>query len=114
MAEILTNEQIKEKSVELQKTYGCNIYPIVFMLNEADQVIGFMKEPPRIVKLRVLDKSLTSPMTAASECLESVLIENESDPRILSEKAEHDKIYLGACVEATKIIEFCANQFKKK
>lgn len=114
MAEILTNEQVKIKAEELEKEYGCNIYPIVFMHGENDQVVGFMKEPPRIVKLRVLDKSLTSPMTAAAECLESVLIEKESDPRILSEKPEHDKIYLGACVEATKIIEFSANQFKKK
>ena len=114
MAEVLTNDQIKEKADKLKQEYGCEIYPISFMLSEGDQVVGFMKEPPRIVKLRVLDKSLTSPMTAAAECLESVLIEKESDPRILSEKPEHDKIYLGACVEATKIIEFSANQFKKK
>ncbi len=114
MAEVLTNEQIKEKAEKLKQEYGCEIHPIAFMLNETDQVVGFMKEPPRIVKLRVLDKSLTSPMTAAGECLESVLLEKESDPRILSEKPEHDKIFLGACVEATRIIEFCANTFKKK
>lgn len=113
MAEKLTNEQIREKAAELEKVMGCKIHPLVFVVDE-DQIVGYMKEPPRIVKLRVLDKSLVSPMTAAAECLESILIEDESDHRILSEKPEHDKIYLGACIEATKIIEYSANQFKKK
>lgn len=114
MAEKLTNEQIQAKAVELESKYGCKIHPIVFMTENEEQVIGYMKEPPRMVKLRVLDKSLTSPMTAAAECLESVLLRDESDPRILSEMPEHDKIYLGACMEASNIIQFSANQFKKK
>ncbi|KAA2242802.1 hypothetical protein F0L74_09750 [Chitinophaga agrisoli] len=115
MSEKLTNEQVQARAEELEKVHGCKIHPLVFMTEEGgEQIVGYMKEPPRIVKLRVLDKSITGPMTAASECLESVLIKEASDPRILSESPENDKVFLGACVAATKIIELSTNQFKKK
>lgn len=112
--EVLTTEQITAKADELSKIYNCKIHPLVFMVGEGEQIIGFMKEPPRFVKLRVLDKSMTAPMTAAAECLDSILIKEHSDARIYSENPEYDDINLGATVAASAVITFSANQFKKK
>lgn len=111
----LTTDEIKEKAAQLESLYNCKVHPLVFMVNDgAEQIVGYMKEPPRFVKLRVLDQSMTKPMTAAAECLEAILIKEHSDPRIYSESPECDEINLGATVAASNIITFSANQFKKK
>ncbi len=113
----MTKEEIQAKADELKAKFGVPIHPLVFKENEdgtGEDIIGFMKEPARIVKLRVLDKSVMSAMTAASELLDMCLIKEESDPRMYSEAIENDKIYIGACMAASAIIRYSTNQFKKK
>lgn len=111
----MTNEEIEVKLVELCEKHSCIIHPLVFQVeNSEDNVVGFLKEPPRFVKLRVMDKGLTSPVTAASEVVDAYLIKEDSDPRIYSEAAENDKYYLGAVLEAYNHIVLAVNQFKKK
>ena len=78
-----------------------------------EDVVGFIKEPPRFVKLRVMDKGLTAPATAAAEIVDAYLIKEESDVRIYSETAD-DKFYLGATMEAYNMVSMAVNQFKKK
>ena len=113
--EKLTNEQVQAKADELQIREGCQVHPLVFVDTDTDtQVIGFVKEPSRMVKLRVLDKGLISPVTAAAELLDAVLIKDVSDARIWDEKPENDKIYLGAVMACYETIQLSTNQFKKK
>jgi hypothetical protein len=55
-------------------------------------VIGYIKEPTRLSKMRAIDKVNTGQASFAyQELLESCLIKEESDALILSEKAENDK-----------------------
>jgi len=111
----MTNEEVALKAKELSAKHGAVVHPIVFKVEGSDdEVIGFMKEPPRFVKLRVMDKGLTSPITAASEVVDAYLIKEESDSRIYNESPENDKYYLGATLEAYNLVTLAVNQFKKK
>jgi hypothetical protein len=112
---MLTKEEIQAKADGLTEKYKVKVHPMLFQAEEGgEQIIGFIREPARIVKMRVLDKTISSPMTASAELLEACLIVEESDPRILSEASENDKIYIGACISASNIIKFSQDQFKKK
>jgi hypothetical protein len=110
----MTNDEILLKADELSAREGCRVHPLVFLAEGNEQVVGFIKEPPRYVKLRVMDKGLTSPATAAAEVLDAYLIKEESDVRIYEEKPENDMYYLGATMEAYNLISMAINQIKKK
>ena len=110
----MTNEEIITKAGELAAKEGCQVHPLVFSAEGEELVVGFIKEPPRHVKLRVMDKGLTQPATAAAEVVEAFLIKDESDRRIWDEKPENDKYFLGATMEAYNMINMAVNQFKKK
>lgn len=109
----MTNDEILHKADELSTREGCKVHPLVFMEGE-EQIIGYIKEPPRHVKLRVMDKGLTQPATAASEVVEAFLLKPESDKRIWDENPANDKYYLGATMEAYNMINMAVNQIKKK
>jgi hypothetical protein len=90
---------------------NCKVLPIVFHdVDTGEDIVGFIKEPSRMVKLRVMDKAMTAPVTASAELFDSIFIEDESDKRFLTE----DKYYLGATMEAFKTVEMAVNTFKKK
>lgn len=112
----MTNEEIQLKADELTQREGCQVHPLVFKASaeEDDTVIGYIKEPPRFVKLRVMDKGLTQPATAAAEVVDGYILKAESDPRIWDEKPENDRFYLGATMEAYNMINMSINTFKKK
>jgi siroheme synthase len=102
---------VQERAEELSKKYKTKVSPIVFIDEDTqEEIIGFIKEPARMVKLRVMDKAMTSPMTASSELFETIFLEEDSDKRIMSE----DTYYLGATMEAFKTVEMAVNTFKKK
>lgn len=108
------NELANAKAEELTKVHGCKVHPLVFVDEDNKPVIGYLKEPPRFVKLRALDKVYTNPMSAASDLLDAYLIKEESDNRIYSESSDNDKYYFGAVNEANNLIKLTINQFKKK
>jgi len=104
-------EEIELKAVELSKRENCTVSPIVFVDEETqEQIIGYIKEPQRMLKLRVLDKAMTAPVTASSELFDSIFLAKDSDPRFLTV----DKYYLGGTMEAFKTVEMAVNTFKKK
>lgn len=107
-------EKINEKAQELSKAHGCVVHPLYFVDEEGNAVIGYFKDPPRFVKMKMLDKSVTNPISAASDIIDGYLIKEESDVRIYDERPENDKYYIGATIEASKKIEAAINQFKKK
>lgn len=117
--EIETKEQVEakanKKAEELTKTHGVKVSPIIFKAKPTDEefVVGFLKEPPRFVKLRMMDKGLTAPITAASEVMETCLIKESSDARIYSELPENDVFYMGATMVVYSMVEVAINQLKK-
>lgn len=111
----MTQEQIEEKVQELSVKHNVSIHPIVFKVEGSDEtIVGFIKEPPRFVKLRIMDKAMESPVSAASEIIDAYLIKEESDPRIYSESSENDQYYMGAALTAFSFIKIATNTFKKK
>ncbi|MGN7818781.1 hypothetical protein ACTJJB_01555 [Chitinophaga sp. 22536] len=112
----LTSEQIQAKADELQKQYGLKITPIVFEdPDTGEQIIGYLKEPNRLAKTRILDKAMGGLMvSAAQDLLELTIIPEASDPRIMSDLPENDRYNLGAAMAAQDLIKFAVNTFKKK
>lgn len=108
-------EAAEQKAVELSQQLGAKVHPLVFTASEEDEpVVGFVKEPSRAVKLAVLDKTLVGMYSAAAEMLDVIILKEHSDPRITSEKPEHDKYYLGATMAAYELIKLAVNQVDKK
>lgn len=111
----MTQAEIEQKAAELSAKHNATVYPLIFQLEESDeQIVGYIKEPPRFVKLRVMDKGLTSPISAASEVVDAYLLKDESDARIYSDAPENDPYYLGATLAAYNLVTMAVNQFKKK
>lgn len=110
----MTNEEIECKAAELSKVHNVKVIPLVFQVGDGERVIGYLKEPPRFVKLRVMDKGMVSPITSASEVIDAYLIKEESNPKIYSESADCDPYYIGAVMEAYSLIQLAVNTFKKK
>jgi hypothetical protein len=104
-----------EKAVELSQQLGVKVHAIVFKEDaDSTEVVGFIKEPSRAVKLAVLDKSVMGGFSAAAEMLDLILLKEHSDPRISSERSEDDKINLGAVMAAFDLVKFSTNTLKKK
>jgi hypothetical protein len=118
--DVLTLDQVREKcelkAAELSLKFGCTVTPLIFKASEEseDIIIGYIKEPSRLVKLRVMDKALGSVMTASAELLDSIIISEESDPRITVDLPENDIFYIGAAKAAYDTVKMAVNQFAKK
>ena len=109
----MTEEKIKEtedKSAELAARYGCKVIPLVFLEpSSGEEVVGYLKEIPRLVKLRILDTMLTGAYSSCASIIEEYLLKAESDARIMAD----DKFYLGAVTEVYNMIQISVNQLKK-
>ena len=100
-----------------KKLGGVKVHPLLFKENKdgtGDDIIGFIKEPSRMVKMAILDKSATGMVSAAGELLEIILIKDESDPRIYSEGSDNDKYFMGAAMAAFDTVKISSNTLKKK
>ncbi len=98
-------EEVKQHAAELSARLGVKVSPVTFIVDgqASEFIIGYVKEPTRLTKMRAIDKVNQGQASFAyQELLESCLIKEESDARILSEKPEHDKYNLGAA-------QFCGN-----
>jgi hypothetical protein len=115
-AELLRVE-MAEKAKQLTDKMGAKVHPILFYPSEegVDPIKGYIKDPPRLAKIRILDKSYqVGEFSASAEMLDLCLIKEESDPRLYSEDQQYDHIYLGACYECQKLIRIATSQVKKK
>lgn len=107
-------EEVKQKAEQLSQQHKCNVIPLYFKVAQSEPVVGFFKEPPRFMKLQIMDKiSAMQGMTAASAALDAYLIREESDARIWDEKSENDVYYLAATQELLFSIQVAVNQVKK-
>lgn len=112
----IVNAQAESKAKELTARIGREVNPFVFVNpdNLKDFIIGFIKDPERIDKMRAMDLYEHSKSQAGEHLLRTSLIQEESDKRILDERPENDPIYMGALTFANDSVSLFANQFKKK
>jgi hypothetical protein len=106
----------KEKAEALSKREGVKVMPILFYMNgnTSDPIVGFLKTPSRIAKVKIMDKSdQVGSYSAAAEALELCLLKGDSDMRLISEAPEYDDIYMGALIAAQGLINASINQIKK-
>jgi hypothetical protein len=97
----------------LSKELGKEVYYYTFETEDKEEIVGFMKDPDRLIKMRALDMSLQSWTAAANILLETCLIKEYSDPRILDENPENDKIYFGFLMKANELVKFYSEKQKK-
>jgi hypothetical protein len=106
--ELIKNAELKAEELTLK--YGSKIVPLVFMdTNNGEGIVGYLKEIPRIVKLRILDTMLTGAYSSCASVIEDYLLKEESDRRILGD----DQYFLGAVTEVYNMIQISVNQLKK-
>lgn len=107
---------IADKAAELSKREGVKVTPLLFYFrgNESDPVIGYLKAPNRLAKIRIMDKTeQTGNYSAAAEMIDFCLLKAESDPRITNESPEYDDLYMGCVVACQSLISASINQIKK-
>lgn len=103
------------KAIALSDELKVKVHPMVFFVEKDNEpVVGFFKEPNRMVKLAVMDKFTAGFYSACAQALDAVLIKEHSDPRISSERPEDDNYYMGAVMAVSELIQFAANQVDKK
>lgn len=109
-------ETIKAKAEELTRREGVTVTPILFYYNAntSDPVIGYLKAPTRLAKIRIMDKSeQIGNYSAAAELIEICLLKADSDARIYSDAQEYDDLYMGAVLACQALISASINQIKK-
>jgi hypothetical protein len=126
--EIKVGEPIDKKAAatkraeQLSEKNGNLVHVMIFVgenekgeKNEDDLIIGYLNEPPFLVKARAMDKSLVGmAFTASLEILDACLIKEESDPRLLNEKYGNGKYKLGAAEFCRTKILIATDQAEKK
>lgn len=105
--------EIDTKKLELEQKNKCEIKVFAFATKD-DCVIGYLKDPDRLTKMRAIDMYEQSRTQAGDIILRSGLIQEESDSRILEEKKENDPFYLGAIDFAVKSVGMYLDVLKKK
>lgn len=102
------------KATELTIKMNCLVKPILFFDEKTNTtLVGYIKEPNRMTKLRMLDKAVLGSYTASAEVYDAILIKEESDPRLYSESPEDDKCYFGGVQATFALVEILQNQLKK-
>lgn len=103
-------QQATDKAVSLSEKYGCKVHPLVFTNPDGITAVGFVREPPRMTKLAALDELQKGLSSAGRMILESCLLKEESDARLL----EDDDFYASAVTACCTLIRVFENQLKKK
>jgi hypothetical protein len=106
-------QKTETKAKELEAIYKVPVTPFLFIEN-GEPIIGYLKEPARLDKMRAIDIYEVSKTQAGDHVLRTSLILDESDKRILEESSANDKIYLGAIDFVCKFVVWHAEQLKKK
>lgn len=113
----LTLEQMQEivesKSNELSKKLGRKVMPLLFNHND-EWIVGYVQQPTRTVVRVAVDKmEKFGKIEAGDLILQSSLIKEESDQRIISEESEYDGVNMGACLEVLNLIDVSLSVVKK-
>jgi len=108
--------KVEEKRLELKEKLKRNVYSYIVKVDENDYAVGYVKEPERLVKMRVLDMlAMQNGVSAAGDMLLSTsLLVEESDRRILSTDSQFDTLYLTMITNCIELIQVYADVIKKK
>lgn len=111
-----STEEIKAKAEELSEKLGVKVHPMTFRgVDDNDLVVGFVKEPPFLVKARAMDKTYGGMgFTAGVEIMEACLIKEETDPRIVSGLSRDDNYRMGAAKFCGDLIKYSVDLTEKK
>jgi len=110
----MTTDEINAKAEELTLREGVKVYPMIFPQASGVDVVGYLKEPSRMTKIRVMDKAMSMPITASYELFEACLLSADSDAIFTSERPEHDAFILGATMAAYNLVIIAVDSYKKK
>lgn len=108
--------EVEAKRVELQAKLKKQVYSYMISVGENDWAIAYIQEPHRLTKMRVLDMlAMQQGMSEAGQILlESSLIQEESDKRILNENPENDALFLTMITNCIELIKVYSEVLKKK
>lgn len=105
----------KQMAEKLSAEMNTKVIPLVFRVEEdKEPVVGYIKEPNRMVKLAVMDKYASGFYSACAQVLPTILIKEHSDPRLSSELSKDDLYFMGAVYAVSELIQFASNQVGKK
>lgn len=110
MSEKTSAEIAKERAAELSKELNTIVHPLVFKGEDGEDIIGYFREPNRMQKIAIMDKSIMGSFSASAELYEILLLKEHSDHRLYSDRPEHDKYYMGGAMEVNNSIKFSLNQ----
>ena len=109
--------EMDARAIELTQREGGTVHPLLFVDKYSGEfVTGFMKEPPIMTKLMILDKGLGSAFSTCAGVLSLYMIEDESDRRLYKEssKSEDQVHYLGAISFMVELVRVSQDLMKKK
>ncbi len=106
------------KRAEIEARLGYTVNKFVLFDKELNECIGYLEEPHRATKMQCIDLYQRGQYTSADDILlQSCLLKNESDSRILAENPKRDKnldaLYLGALKVCEGLIIYYTEALKK-
>lgn len=107
--------QVEETKQILSKKYNRKVYGYIVNVDDANDdeqyAVIYVKEPERMVKLRVLDLATTQGITTAGDTLlSSCILTEESDKRIQS----NDALYITMIMNVMDLVQLYSDVIKKK
>lgn len=104
----------KEKADKLTEEKKHTVVPMVFLFGD-EIVTGYFKEPSRMQKAAVWDKSIKEgPTLAAAEILPHLIDKENSDARFLDESSKYDSLFFGACMSIYSVVKTLVNQVQSE
>ena len=107
--------KVEEVKLALSKKYNKKVYAYIVTVDDAESVDGkyaviYVKEPERMVKLRVLDIATTQGVTTAGDTLLAACLCEESDRRIHT----NDALYITMIMNVMDLVQLYSDVIKKK
>ena len=110
----LTESQIETKAKQLSTDHDCEVPPIVIDAN-GEQIIGYFLEPSSNIVLFAMDAYYAGNLSEIAEAvIKDCLIEEESSPRINSDKRKDSKVKFSFANACMKLITPFVDEYKKK
>lgn len=104
------------KVQDIENVKGYKVIEFKFLDEDTNEfVVGYMKKPNTITKLRAMDNAINGLFTACDKIYKSHIIKEESDKRLYDEVEieKDDRFYLGAVNQVVASIQFAENVLKK-
>ena len=90
------------------------MHPLVINIDEDNWAIGFLKEPPRAVKLEAIARiSTQDPVRAGEFLFNTCLLVSDSDPIFTSQNSKDDSVVMAGILAAAKVIKVKQDVSKK-